>query len=642
MSESEVTAGNAESVEGNSDSVNEAAAPQWGANAPRGAKTVLNRIVKEGASVPLFLGQTLVNSLRDTGYNNTTSAICEHVDNSVESGATEIRIYFIESGRKERKTFNVLVLDNGIGMSPNVLKAACAFGGSMRFDNRGGIGRYGMGMKAAALSISPVLDVYSWQEPGAYYNVTLDVEAIGQDKANVIYVPEPNLLDMLPTEIVLALNSAMVYPKNPTETQELFCRDASELRERLGDSGTVVYMPNCDRLTYRKVASLVDHATKEMSRVYRRQLEKGLKLFINNRLVEPFDPTYQMKTARHTKVPELFNREKTSRLVQKWEIPLPVAEDSPDTCTATVRLFFLPIADWSSLPRKVLKNDLKVFDVGGISFMRGDREVDLKGMDGIVGKRNTRDSWWRIEIDFHGDLDEAFGVAMNKQGVRPKAYVQEMIRERIQNDLREVRKAVEQHWSEQAAVESQSHVSAAEQRANEMEALQSTILPRPTPKDEAEQKQLDDNIRVLAIGLKREGEDDEQAFQRVKDSRFITTYTHNEDAPFYRVDFKLGKVIMTVNTAHSFYEKLYRPLATVAKKVTESTRGGEVGDDQAIDVAVVEECSQVLTGLQLFLLSLARTQSEMTANDPHGETQKLFDKLRKQWSMNLETQLTTA
>src|SRR5438874_13640443 len=130
MLESEATAGNAESVIDNSE-VNEDAAPQWGANAPRGAKTVLNRIVKEGANVPLFLGQTLVNSLRDTGYNNTTSAICEHIDNSIESGATEVRVYFIESGPKQRRSFHVLVLDNGMGMPPNVLKAACAFGGSM-------------------------------------------------------------------------------------------------------------------------------------------------------------------------------------------------------------------------------------------------------------------------------------------------------------------------------------------------------------------------------------------------------------------------------------------------------------------------------------------------------------------------------
>lgn len=637
MSEFEYTAHTADI-----NSPTESASLQFGGGAPRGARVVLGRIVKEGANVPLFLGQTLINSLRDTGYNNTTSAICEHVDNSIESGATEIRVYFVESGPKQRRTFNVLVLDNGKGMSPNVLKAACAFGGSMRFDNRGGIGRYGMGMKAAALSVSPVLDVYSWQDFGAYYNITIDVEAIGLDKSNVIYVPEPELLDMLPAELTLALNTPMVYPKNAGESQELFCRDAAELREKLGQHGTIVFMPDCDRLTHRKVSTLVDHATREMSRVYRRQLDQGIKLFINNRLVEPFDPTYQMKSARHARIPELFNREKSSRLLNKWDVAIPVSEgDEINKRIATVRLFFLPIADWSGLPRKVLKNDLKVFDTSGISFMRGDREVDLKGMEGIVGKRSTRDSWWRIEIDFHGDLDEAFGVAMNKQGVRPKSYVQELIRDTIQTDLREVRKAIEQHWSEQSQIESQNHVSAAEQRANEMEALQSTILPKPTPKDEVEQKQLDDNLRALAIGVKREGESDDMAFERVKSSTFITTYEHNEDTPFYRVDFKFGKVIMKVNTAHPFYEKVYRPLATVAKKVNESNRAADGGDEPHLDASVVEDCAQVLTSLQLFLLSLARTQSEMSVNDVSGDTQKIFDRLRKRWSESLDAQLTT-
>ena len=33
---------------------------------------------------------------------------------------------------------------------------------------------------SAALSMSPVMELYSWQEAGEYYNVTLDVEAIGK------------------------------------------------------------------------------------------------------------------------------------------------------------------------------------------------------------------------------------------------------------------------------------------------------------------------------------------------------------------------------------------------------------------------------------------------------------------------------
>jgi hypothetical protein len=63
------------------------------------------------------------------------------------------------------------VYDNGSGMSPAVLKVATSFGGSTTFGNRKGIGRFGMGMKTAALSMSPVMELYSWQEHGAIYSL---------------------------------------------------------------------------------------------------------------------------------------------------------------------------------------------------------------------------------------------------------------------------------------------------------------------------------------------------------------------------------------------------------------------------------------------------------------------------------------
>ena len=134
----------------------EAAAPSWAADAPRGGKTVMNRILKENATVPLFFAQTLIASLRDVGYNSTTSALCEHVDNAIEAGANEIRIYFRQRGSKGSYEIDTAVYDNGRGMSPNVLKMATSCG-SMRDGNREGIGRFGMGMKTAALSMSPVL-----------------------------------------------------------------------------------------------------------------------------------------------------------------------------------------------------------------------------------------------------------------------------------------------------------------------------------------------------------------------------------------------------------------------------------------------------------------------------------------------------
>jgi signal transduction histidine kinase len=127
--------------------------PTWGEEAPRGGKAVLNRIIKEKSTVPLFFGQTLISSLRDVGYNSTTSALCEHVDNAIQWGATEVRVYFRQTGKKGAYETDVLVLDNGSGMAPNILRFATSFGGSMVYDNRSGIGRYGMGMKTASLSL---------------------------------------------------------------------------------------------------------------------------------------------------------------------------------------------------------------------------------------------------------------------------------------------------------------------------------------------------------------------------------------------------------------------------------------------------------------------------------------------------------
>ncbi|EQD77751.1 hypothetical protein B1A_02772, partial [mine drainage metagenome] len=111
--------------------------------------------------------------------------------------------------------------------------------------------------------MSAAFDVYSWQEPGAYYCMTLDVDAIGNDKGNVVLLPDPELQHILPAELTMVLSSTMAYPKG--DAQHLFCREASELRERLGRSGTIVFMAGCDRLTYRKVSTLVDDAVREMA-----------------------------------------------------------------------------------------------------------------------------------------------------------------------------------------------------------------------------------------------------------------------------------------------------------------------------------------------------------------------------------------
>jgi len=623
------------SVDDNKASQESEVSMNWGVSAPKGGRTVLNRILKDGAKVPLFLGQTLVSSLRDLGYNSTTSALCEHVDNAIQWGATEVRVYFHQTGHRGDFKIATLVYDNGSGMAPHVLKVATAFGGSLVYENRKGIGRYGMGMKTAALSMSPVFDVYSWQEPGAIYSMTVDVDEIGNSRTNLIELSDPVLNDQLPSDILDILTKPMVFPKNPQESQTLLASTREELRERMGSSGTIVFMPECDRLTFRKAQTLTEHATKEMARIYRRFIAKGLRLFVNNRLVEAFDPTYWMSSARHVGIEGLDPKQ--SRLVGSWPINIPIEEGSRDITTIHVRLYSLPYEQWSSLPRKVLRNDLHVFDDHTVSFMRNDREVEIgSSYPRLKVRKNSYNLWLRLEIDFKGEADEGFGVAANKQGIRLKEYVSELIVEKIGPEIATVRENIKELQGRRATQKSGSKVSEAERRATDAEIFQGKPLPQLSPEEEAA---LDENLRALAITLKREDETDEQALDRLKGSRYVTIFKHDEYWPFYHCDFRFGKVILTINTAHQFFERIWQPLSELSKMAGTSEEIDDESTDGLNDVG--KTCSEVLIGLQSLLLSLARTQSQLSGrdHDSDSEFEHLFDKLRREWSNNLATQL---
>jgi hypothetical protein len=594
----------------------------WGADSPRGGKAVMGRILKENATVPLFFGQTLVRSLRDVGYNHTTSALCEHVDNAIQAGASEIRVYFRQTGKRGDYQIDTAVYDNGSGMSPTVLKVATSFGGSMSFGNRRGIGRFGMGMKTAALSMSPVMELYSWQEQGAFYNMTLDVEAIGKDRRNLVELPDPSLLTELPDEVADLVTRSMSYPTNQRD-QELLVSKGEALNERLGRSGTIVYMPECDRLTYAKASTLVDHAVKEMARVYRRALGAGLRLYVNNRRVEPFDPTYSMPNARHTRLEELTV--KCSRLVISKQIAIKLAERSPETAPVTIKLYRLPVEEWASLPRKTLRNDLRVFDEHTVSILRNGREV-FAGRMAWLTTRHSVTHWYRVQIEFPGVLDEAFGVAANKQGVRLKGYVSDAIKDAIGDDITTINEEIKRFQAQKATKREPAKPSASEARASESDPFQQNTFLQLTPEEEV---QLDDNLRGLALTLRREGETEEQAYERVKESKYIIDFKHDEYWPFYDVKHRFGRIILTINTAHPFFDQLYEPVRrmNVRRDEDETDLGGGLDEGE----------NAPLLALDLLLLSLARTQSRLSTTSE--EMRQALDLLTREWSETYRLQL---
>lgn len=594
----------------------------WAPDAPKGGKAVLNRVLKDGATVPLFFAQTLIASLRDVGYNTTTSAVSEHVDNAIQAGASEIRVFFRQTGKKGDTTIDVAVFDNGAGMPPNVLKVATSFGGSMNYNNRGGIGRFGMGMKTAALSMSPVMELYSWQEAGAYYNMTLDVEAIGRERANMVELPDPTLMNELPDEVADFFTKPLGFPANAAE-QEVYAKRDDDLEERLGPTGTIVYMPDCDRLTYHTARTLVEHSVKEMSRVYRRAISEGLRLYINNRLVEAFDPTYAMDTARHARLIEM--PEKTSRLIVAKKVKVPFREHSEDGDDIVIRIYRLPFEAWTNLSRKVLRNDLQVFSGLTVSILRNDREVFAGPMTDLT-TRHSVTHWYRIQIDFPGGLDEAFGVAANKQGVRLKGYVKEAIKKAIGEDITTLNDELKRLQGKLASERKGAQPSASEARATDADQHQAKPLDL-TPEDEA---QMEQNLRTLAVALRRDGESDEEAYQRVLASKYLIEFKHDEYWPFYHVDHRFGRVLLTINTAHPFFEQLYEPVRKMGQTVHDDNGEGLDGQD-------AEDNNGPLVALELLLLSLGRAQAQIAASN--DDAKATLETLRREWSEGYRVQL---
>ena len=97
------------------------------------------------------------------------------------------------------------------------------------------------------------------------------------------------------------------------------------------------------------------------------------------------------------------------------------------------------------------------------------------------------------------------------------------------------------------------------------------------------------------------------------------------------MDNKFGRIILTINTAHAFFDKLYHPLKELAAKPEEET-----GADAAPTSTLGDEGP--LVALELLLLSLARAQAVLAVR--HEDSGRVFDQLRKEWSETYRIQLT--
>ncbi len=446
-----------------------------------------------------------IQATRDSGYKGTASAVAELVDNSLQAGASIIKVSITAADVDEEHPIILSVIDNGCGMDSTTLRTALRFGGSTRFNSRAGLGRYGMGLPNSSLSQAQRVTVHTWRSRGGPIMCSyLDIDEIAAGA--LVAVPPP------------------VSVNKPHFVNGY-------------DSGTAVTWSRCDRLDNRRISTLVRKLLLSLGRRFRHFLWDGVTLTVNGDKVLPIDPLFLHPAA-------LFNgaTEHTS-----FEREIPVNPGDPST-TGIVRVTFseLPVAEWSRLTNHE-KRERGIAKGAGVSIVRGGREVDY-GWFFLGGKRRENyDDWWRCEIQFDPSLDEVFGITHTKQQIRPRPHLVEALTGDMENTARALNsRARKAHLS----VKLSERFSSSEDRATERDDLLTPLPPTPRPRDKPVLESLKKELNRPAHPER----DPEGGVEYRIVPKALT------DTCFFNYARTEGKLVLVLNPDHPFYRLVYKPL----------------------------------------------------------------------------------
>ena len=447
-----------------------------------------------------------IQASRDSGYKGTSSAVAELVDNALQAGATSITVSLTMDEQEQESSINLAVIDNGSGMDSKTLRTALRFGGSTRFDDRKGLGRYGMGLPNSSLSQAKRVTVYTWNSKrGRVLTSYLDVEEIAAGE--LTEVPKP------------------IWIKRPEFVNGF-------------NSGTAVKLSQCDRLDNKRISTITRKLLGALGRQFRHFLWNGVSMNVNGDVVRPIDPLFLHDAA-------LFNGAKQFAEDIVYEV---AAKPNDPSMIGFIKVRFseLPVTKWSELSNEE-KRARGITKCAGVSVVRAGREVDYGWFFFGDKRRENYDDWWRCEISFDPILDEAFGMTHTKQQIRPQAHLVDALSADMEIAARALNNRVRKAHLNAKIME---RFTKSEDRAGKKDNMLVPLPQYPRPRD---------NIVLKALGTKLnivEGRQDDS--KNSTEYRIISmALSETEFFNYARGD---GKLILVLNPDHPFFKLVYKPL----------------------------------------------------------------------------------
>lgn len=393
--------------------------------------------------MPTFFSYNALVSQRASGYKSTMHALAELIDNSFDAEASKVRIILLEkqiAGR--RRIDEILICDDGGGMTEDVLQGALQFGNTTNVElddivRQKKKGKFGYGLPNASLSQCPSVHVYSWKASNKTIYTYLDLDELA--KTGSIEIP-----------LVQTVSLPSYY-----ETVDAVLN---------GSHGTIVSWRRCDRLSNVRSSTIVEKSEKLLGRLFRYLLLQDKQIEFTEYLYNSSHESFELVAAKvSVRINDpLFLMPNTVVANKIWkEAIAPVADDVPDN--RNIPKHFKAFV--GNNPNECLPTNTKVIDhcykypffwkdkeiefeiiatvadikiqkpgvrnggstlvgqfygdkqrEGNISFVRADREIS-SGNYGFYRDTEPQNRWWSIEVKFSPSADDLLGVHNNKQGI---------------------------------------------------------------------------------------------------------------------------------------------------------------------------------------------------------------------------------
>jgi hypothetical protein len=574
-----------------------------------------------------------LESMRDSGFDLAT-ACGEVVDNSYEANATIVRIRTSEeitahpnkgkSKSKLSKIINAIAFaDNGQGIPYEILPSTLKLGYSTRYNQRNGLGRFGVGMKLAAISQARRIDIYT-KPPGSavYYHAYLDLDEVSQGKQTLI-------------------NAGMVegYPPEYSELMQYPLDTNHPSKGKPFESGTLVIWSKVDRLVDggkygSAIQERLQELTKFLARAYRNFINKGFYIELDGKYITLHDPLFLLNNSR---VRDNFEKDLKARIVAEKDLNAKIIQEEEleiDGHKIRVIVTLYPEefrkkkGQGGREKNPLTKEEFPQFrglyipdNEGRISIVRNGREIYYDIVPKLLpyGVQEL-DRFIGIEVSFPAVLDEYLQVRHVKRGAEPVTKLREELKKFLVRPIDSARKEIRKLWKDTETAERNK----AKQHEQAEEAVKRAERNLPSGKgglnlDENTQSQiLADLLLDLGLDSQQNYQQAEELKRRIQEFPITIVDASWPGKEMFEITHLNGKATISINHRHPFIQQVYDPLKDLAERDASS-----ITAEEAIEIARAAEI-----GLDILFMAYAKAEN-MT---PEPDT--AYGDLRSYWGQN--------